>query len=304
MHPQAGRFSPPLRSMGLLVDQVLDDNHQPPTAARAPPRKEGRSCAPRRPQPGCGEPPRHRDGSTPGQWPQAVERACPHYPRALCRACRGGRGVGGEGHARGEARRCRPRLVRCSMQPHPTAFTVRVGRSPGGCQPPGLRAVLSAPVYGHRAPSRGRRAAPRDEIATDRCLTPPPLARYVILMISRPCEQCGRGLPRSWTNEGRPRIYCSAACRQRAYRARGGRASGTSGGARARAQSEQSTPSGRVLPTASEPDPPHGVDVAPAPAPDSVSHHHDNQVSLPAVAPRTTRRASHPHRRTVTRRTA
>jgi hypothetical protein len=50
---------------------------------------------------------------------------------------------------------------------------------------------------------------------------------------ARPCEQCGAQLPRSQVT-GRRRDFCSDACRQANYRARGGRASGTTGAERAR----------------------------------------------------------------------
>jgi hypothetical protein len=42
------------------------------------------------------------------------------------------------------------------------------------------------------------------------------------------CAGCRQPLPRRPQGAGRRRIYCSPACRQRAYRARGGRASGNS----------------------------------------------------------------------------
>lgn len=51
--------------------------------------------------------------------------------------------------------------------------------------------------------------------------------------IVRRCEGCGGRLPRTAVT-GRPAVYCSSACRQRAYRQRGGRASGTPGAERAR----------------------------------------------------------------------
>jgi len=50
----------------------------------------------------------------------------------------------------------------------------------------------------------------------------------------RECAGCGQRLPRPLPGSGRPMIYCSPACRQRAYRARGGRASGTTGAERRR----------------------------------------------------------------------
>lgn len=55
------------------------------------------------------------------------------------------------------------------------------------------------------------------------------------MVSDRRCEACGARLPRSTDNRGRERAYCNAACKQRAYRARGGRASGTTGGQRYRA---------------------------------------------------------------------
>lgn len=55
------------------------------------------------------------------------------------------------------------------------------------------------------------------------------------------CEQCGSPI-RQLDDPGRRRAYCSNACRQRAYRARGGRASGTryeSAGAQRRREQEE-----------------------------------------------------------------
>jgi len=49
------------------------------------------------------------------------------------------------------------------------------------------------------------------------------------------CAQCGARLPRPLPGLGRLLVYCSAACRQKAYRGRGGRASGTTGAQRRRA---------------------------------------------------------------------
>jgi hypothetical protein len=57
-------------------------------------------------------------------------------------------------------------------------------------------------------------------------------ARYDIGV--RRCEECGGRLPRAYSSQGRPRVYCSGACRQRAYRRRGGVASGTTGAERRR----------------------------------------------------------------------
>jgi len=50
----------------------------------------------------------------------------------------------------------------------------------------------------------------------------------------RKCAECGQRLPRPYSDEGRPATYCSPACRQKAYRSRGGRASGTTGAERRR----------------------------------------------------------------------
>ncbi|HEX9543187.1 MAG TPA: hypothetical protein VGA04_34145 [Streptosporangiaceae bacterium] len=52
----------------------------------------------------------------------------------------------------------------------------------------------------------------------------------------RECAQCGQRLARPYSAEGRLATYCSPACRQKAYRARGGRASGTTGAERRRAR--------------------------------------------------------------------
>ncbi len=58
------------------------------------------------------------------------------------------------------------------------------------------------------------------------------MARYVIRVSI--CEQCGDQLPRPIAGTGRRMIFCSPACRQKAYRARGGNASGTTGAQRRR----------------------------------------------------------------------
>jgi len=63
------------------------------------------------------------------------------------------------------------------------------------------------------------------------------VARYDIGV--RECAECGLRLPRALPGAGRPLAYCSPACRQRAYRRRGGRSSGTTGAARRR-QARQS----------------------------------------------------------------
>jgi len=63
------------------------------------------------------------------------------------------------------------------------------------------------------------------------------VARYDIGV--RECAECGLRLPRALSGAGRPLAYCSPACRQRAYRRRGGRSSGTTGAARRR-QARQS----------------------------------------------------------------
>jgi hypothetical protein len=63
-------------------------------------------------------------------------------------------------------------------------------------------------------------------------------ARYVMVM--RTCQECGVRLPRSMP-DGRPLVYCSGACRQKAYRGRGGVASGTSGAQRRRARAGVTT---------------------------------------------------------------
>jgi hypothetical protein len=73
-----------------------------------------------------------------------------------------------------------------------------------------------------------------------RCIWPPHqqrvdapgVARYAEAM--RECTGCGQALPRTLPGPGRLAEYCSAACKQRAYRKRGGRASGTTGAQRRR----------------------------------------------------------------------
>lgn len=56
------------------------------------------------------------------------------------------------------------------------------------------------------------------------------------------CLECGEKLIRNASGPGRPAVFCSAACRQRAYRRRGGRASGTTGAERRRRARRQSAP--------------------------------------------------------------
>ena len=46
------------------------------------------------------------------------------------------------------------------------------------------------------------------------------------------CAQRGGRLPRALPGACRLPVYCSAACKQKAYRGRGGRASGTTGAQR------------------------------------------------------------------------
>ncbi len=53
-------------------------------------------------------------------------------------------------------------------------------------------------------------------------------------MPRRRCDQCGQPLPRPLPGPGRSQQYCSRACQQKAYRQRGGRASGTTGAQRRR----------------------------------------------------------------------
>jgi len=58
----------------------------------------------------------------------------------------------------------------------------------------------------------------------------------------RECADCGQRLPRPLPGAGRPQAYCSPACRQRAYRRRGGQASGTTGAERNRRARHEPTP--------------------------------------------------------------
>ena len=55
-------------------------------------------------------------------------------------------------------------------------------------------------------------------------------------MPARRCAECGQRLPRPFPGPGRLQQYCTPACRQKAYRRRGGRASGTTGAHRRRQQ--------------------------------------------------------------------
>ena len=50
----------------------------------------------------------------------------------------------------------------------------------------------------------------------------------------RACAECGQRLPRALPGAGRLQMYCTPACKQRAYRRRGGQASGTTGAQRTR----------------------------------------------------------------------
>jgi hypothetical protein len=92
--------------------------HRPGRRRGPGPRRGRRGCL------GCGVPPRHRDGSTP---PARVSRDRFARPAAaldtpsvgaLRQACRGGRGMGGEGPGRVVAPRCRPAVVRCLSSRH------------------------------------------------------------------------------------------------------------------------------------------------------------------------------------------
>jgi hypothetical protein len=65
-------------------------------------------------------------------------------------------------------------------------------------------------------------------------------------MTRRQCGQCGQTLPRPLPT-GRSMQYCSHACRQKAYRQRGGRASGTTGAQRHRQQKQQQTQPGAEI---------------------------------------------------------
>jgi hypothetical protein len=60
-------------------------------------------------------------------------------------------------------------------------------------------------------------------------------------MPTRRCDQCGQQLPRPLPGPGRTQQYCSRACQQKAYRQRGGRASGTTGAQRRQQQAAQAS---------------------------------------------------------------
>jgi len=68
-----------------------------------------------------------------------------------------------------------------------------------------------------------------------------------LLSVPTTCAQCSARLPRPLPGPGRLPVYCTPACRQKAYRTRGGRASGTTGAQRHR-QAHQ--------PPTEDPDPP------------------------------------------------
>jgi len=75
------------------------------------------------------------------------------------------------------------------------------------------------------------------------------VARYAI-RVATTCAQCGGRLPRPLPGPGRLPLYCTPACRQKAYRTRGGQASGTTGAQRHHAArqaptEDPDTPSGR-----------------------------------------------------------
>ncbi len=99
-----------------------------------------------------------------------------------------------------------------------------------------------------RHPGRPDRAAggPPDDAQRRRVATARTVARYAI-GVATTCAQCGARLPRPLPGPGRLPLYCTPACRQKAYRTRGGRTSGTTGAHRHRAA--------RQTPT-EDPDPP------------------------------------------------
>ena len=89
------------------------------------------------------------------------------------------------------------------------------------------------PPRRQQAPARGPRRPPGPR-ARHGSRSPDLPAWRVTISGMRECAGCGQRLPRPLPGAGRPMAYCSPACRQRAYRARGGRASGTTGAERRR----------------------------------------------------------------------
>jgi len=57
----------------------------------------------------------------------------------------------------------------------------------------------------------------------------------------RACAECGQRKSRALPGAGRPPVYCTPACKQRAYRRRRGTASGTTGAQRAGQAREPAT---------------------------------------------------------------
>jgi len=75
--------------------------------------------------------------------------------------------------------------------------------------------------------------------------------RVTLCGVPATCAQCSAQLPRPLPGPGRLPVYCTPACRQKAYRTRGGQASGTTGAHRHRAARQTKDPT-------ENPDPPSG----------------------------------------------
>jgi len=72
--------------------------------------------------------------------------------------------------------------------------------------------------------------------------------RVTLCGVPATCAQCSAQLPRPLPGPGRLPVYCTPACRQKAYRTRGGQASGTTGAQRARHAARQAQRSAEDTP--------------------------------------------------------
>ena len=154
---------------------------------------------------------------------------------------------------------------RSTLHAHPRSSPYLPRPTIGGNHGPGDARVVAAGMAEGAVPGRApakTRTQPRHPARPDRAAGGPPddaqrrrmttdriVARYA-MGVPATCTQCGGRLPRSLPGPGRLPVYCTPSCRQKAYRARGGRASGTTGAQRHR-QAHQppakdpGTPSGR-----------------------------------------------------------
>ena len=99
--------------------------------------------------------------------------------------------------------------------------------------PPSSTASPTTPTSSKPAPSPTDSASARPPAAAG---GPARTPRARDDMPARRCAECGQRLPRPFPGPGRLQQYCTPACRQKAYRRRGGHASGTTGAHRRRQQ--------------------------------------------------------------------